>query len=62
MTRADLPCGQACSSSTSVPQKSFGMQKQHRLAVRADLRLAIAEHARALRLSVSRAARMSATS
>ena len=36
-----------CSSSTSVPQKSFGMQEQHRLAVRADLRLAVAEHARA---------------
>ena len=26
------------------------MQKQHRLAMRADLRLAVAEHARALRL------------
>ncbi len=32
-----------------MPQKSFGMQEQHRLAVGADLRLALAEHARALR-------------
>ena len=38
------------------------VQEQHRLAVGADLRLAVAEHARALRLQASRAARMSGTS
>ena len=40
-----------------MPQKSFGMQEQHRLAVRADLRLAVAEHARALAPSAGRARR-----
>ena len=37
-----------CSSSTSVPKKSFGMEEQNRLAMRADLRLAVAQHARTL--------------
>ena len=40
----------------------LGMQEQHRLAVRADLRLAFAKHARACATSRSRAAMMSSTS
>ena len=40
----------------------LGMQEQHRLAVRADLRLAVAEHPRARGLQRSRAAMMSSTS
>ena len=32
-----------------MPQKSFGMKEQHRLAVGADLRLALAKNPRALR-------------
>ena len=35
-----------------MPQKILGMQEQHRLAVRADLRVAVAKHARALRLQL----------
>ena len=37
----------ASSSSISVPAKSFGLRKMHRPPVRADLRLAVAEDARA---------------